>query len=161
MASSCADHSLGIKPISPNKNSFSRFFHLSSYSRLDVYDAVGGPISAFTTMNRFTGALLVLGLLATPTFSQSLEVRDADIDASLIVRLAERVFVPPALEDRGISLKRDDVTGSWSLRALTCPDNTITCGSARATKACCAKGYNCASRYYAWACCPTSKCLPS
>ncbi|KAF8430544.1 hypothetical protein BGX38DRAFT_1146873 [Terfezia claveryi] len=72
--------------------------------------------------------------------------------------LAIKAFAEPVYQKRGFSLKRQDLVGSWALRAITCPSNTETCdeGGSPAMLACCPKSTVCINYGYRIACCASS-----
>ncbi|KAF8416811.1 hypothetical protein EV426DRAFT_625342 [Tirmania nivea] len=71
-----------------------------------------------------------------------------------------KAYAEPVYQKRDFSLKRQDSIGSWSLRAVTCPENTKDCESGfTAMSACCPKSAVCSISLYQVACCATdSKC---
>lgn len=67
-----------------------------------------------------------------------------------------KTYAEPVYQKRGFSVKRQDLIGSWALRAVTCPENTSSCGSSTtAMLACCPKSTICSSYAYRIACCAT------
>jgi len=65
-------------------------------------------------------------------------------------------YAEPVYQKRGFALKRQDLVGSWALRALTCPENTESCdGGNPAMLACCPKSTICSTFIYRIACCAT------
>ena len=99
----------------------------------------------------------ILGLLATAlTTGQALELGERlyQPDGSFldIASYAERV------QENGFLLRRQDLLGSWALRAPTCPKDTITCDSKPTSgNACCVSGSTCVGYGYRIACCPSGR----
>ncbi|RPB26639.1 hypothetical protein L211DRAFT_644623 [Terfezia boudieri ATCC MYA-4762] len=71
--------------------------------------------------------------------------------------LAIKAFAEPVYQKRGFSLKRQDLVGSWALRAVTCPSNSQSCqGGSPAMLSCCPKSSVCSVYSARIACCATS-----
>ncbi|KAI5799104.1 hypothetical protein DFH27DRAFT_83243 [Peziza echinospora] len=116
-----------------------------------------------TTTNRFS----ILPLLAVVVSLAQSSLQSPSSSPPLGKAASNEKFIRYAEEvgwDRGPrslwTRQTEDLIGSWSLRSLSCPQDTQDCGKPKAARACCPNSSICTSYIYAFYCCPTkNSCL--
>ena len=95
-------------------------------------------------------ALLAAALWSSPTYQTAIH--------TLSPAFSDDYILGPAIEMPQISTDRirrqSDTVGSWSLRVLSCPEDTQDCGDS-SIKACCTKNTVCVEYGFKVACCPS------